>query len=316
MSANNTYLENFNRIIKQFDIPTKNEITKAIIQSISDLDLESSSFEEISNKLGTPKEYVEEYIKEMNIVSPKSKIKLLDRLELSFVVIKILQILGVIIVPMLLITEIRWNGENIIYSIILYYVILILVFLITHKISQRALASVQNFGEFYYKSFVILSLFIFSNILLDDYVIGLNQYFRVNITFIPFFGFGIFLFWILPITIMSGLKYTMIKENLIIPESHPLGPHLDNQFKKRITDITKVVIALNFFIMYLNRDFTTFYILLIITIVVIHTEYLLVYKSIPDYYKTKLRELVKLSIILGLIYLISYWLDKVIWAGY
>ncbi len=317
MSTDNTYLVKFNKIITDFDKSTKKEITKAVNQSINDLNLENSDFKQIMDKLGSPQEFVDEYIKETNIVSWSSSVKIggSSKLELSFMIIKIMQIMAIAMTPIIIQDE-MFPEESVLISSMEYYLWMVIIFSLTFGISKQVAPSVTYFGSFYYKSFIALTLFIFSNIVTDDYIIGLDQYAMDNMNYIEISKFGIFLFLMAPIAFMSGLKLTMIKENLSLYENEIIKISRENIIKKSIMDITKLLILFAYILTYTSRSYSILRNLLIFSTSIVIVEYLIIFRSQPGYYKTKLLDIVKINLTLIGIYLAASWLYNTIWGNY
>lgn len=317
MSTDNTYLVKFNKIIKDFDKPTRNEITKTVNQSINDLNLENSKFEQIQDKLGSPQEFVNEYMKETNIITrPRSSgIGPSNKLELSFMIIKIMQIIAIVITPLVLQDEMN-VGESVLVNSLEWYLLMTIIFFITFAISRQIASSLEYFGNYYYNSFIAVTLIIFSNGLIDDYVIGLDQYAKNDVDFIKISNFGIFLFWMAPVAFISGLKLTMIKENLSLHENDIVKKSRENIIKKSTMDVSKSVIALTYVAMYASRSTSALYRLMILSTSIIIVEYLIVFRSQKGYYKNKLLDMLKINLTLIIIYFAATWLDNTIWGNY
>lgn len=238
---NSNYKKQLRLIIKHYKRPIQVEIINTFVQTMDDFDLEENDEESIINKLGTPQEFLEEYIQERLIGSQIISNQFQrNKLEISFVVIKILGLFSLLLIP--IVASYDSKKTNYIPIIFLYYISGIIYFS-TYKISHYYSKKITNFGQIFYNIYLFLILFIFANLVTDDYVYLFEDLFWV---YIP--GFGAYVSWLLPAIILLGLRQTMMKEGIDIKKD---TRYEDSRFVDRIKSITRIIIMISTFLIYI-----------------------------------------------------------------
>ncbi len=251
MSTQYEYYDQLAVLVRALDNTTQNELQNSLNQSINDLNLEGSTFDHIVKVLGTPEEFFKEYIREME----KNRLKSVDlvrnvdsRLTNSYKILGLLQIVAIILPPIAVMNPIEGVPSIYILGIILTYALMMAAFILVYLLSPILMASNINLANFYYSSFKVLAIFLFANILTDDYPVNILLCKIGNVYFwVPLFFFIVIQ---LPVAIVSGLEFKVIRSKLSIIDKKEIFT-LPNQLSilKQIKTILYVLCFLMLFVM-------------------------------------------------------------------
>jgi uncharacterized membrane protein len=246
MKTQNNYYEILVDLTKSLDFNTQMDLINSYKQSISDLNLEMGTFDQITKKLGSPEQFCSEFKLEMDhdvlksIVIPND---LADIIRSSFKWLLVIQVLVFTLLPLFGFISITLK------SMFLHLIYILLAIGFTYIMTSILLMIEVNIVNFYFNSFKIMIVILFANLVFEVYRDILDHVLFFQSELFSLSDPGAFLLIQLPVAIVSGLELKIIFSKISIEDVKQSAA--ENSQLKMIGNIKKIVYIISFILVYI-----------------------------------------------------------------